>query len=240
MNCLECQEILQRRLDGDGTAPNPALDQHLAQCAPCRERHAAARRLLDGLRALPRPTLPAAFAARVVSAVLRDRERRRARVRRSLYVTAALAASILFMLLVAYLRQPNLGDGKTEPGPMVQEGIPRNDIVPPVGDHKKGPEKKGERHDQKGDTFASLTGRLADKTLDQARVLWTAANPVEGLPVGELPSVKELEPAAEPLRQAKQDATESLNTVTHSARRAFDYFARELPMPEMSSSAEPK
>src|SRR5438309_855882 len=118
MNCLECQDILQRRLDGGPTAPDPGLDQHLAQCAPCRERHAAARRLLDGLRALPRPTLPDAFAARVVSAVMRDRERRRARVRRSLYVTAALAASILFMLLVAYLRKPNLGDGKTDPGPM--------------------------------------------------------------------------------------------------------------------------
>jgi hypothetical protein len=240
MNCLECQDILQRRLDGGPTASDPALDQHLAQCAPCRERHAAARRLLDGLQAFPHPTLPAAFAARVVAAVLRDRARRRARVRRSLYVTAALAASILFMLLIAYLRPPGHGDGKTDPGPMA-DGVPKQIIVPPpVGDHKKVPEKKDERKATKADTFAALTGRLADKTLDQAKALWTVANPVEGLPVGDLPNVKELEPAAEPLRQAKQDATESLSAVTHSARRAFDYFARELPMPDLSLSAEPK
>jgi hypothetical protein len=240
MNCLECQEILQRRLDSGSTAPNPALDQHLAQCAPCRERHAAACRLLDGLGAFPRPTLPAAFAARVVDAVLRDRARRRARVRRSLYVTAALAASILIMLLIAYFRPLISGEGKTDPGQMV-DVVPRHDVVPPnVPDTKKEPEKKDERKAPRADTFASLTGRLADKTLDQAKALWTVANPVEGLPVGELPTVKELEPAAEPLRQAKQDATESLTAVTHSARRAFDYFARELPMPDLPQSAESK
>jgi hypothetical protein len=176
----------------------------------------------------------------VVDAVLRDRARRRARVRRSLYLTAALAASILVMVLVAYFRPPSSGDGKTEPGP-VADGIQRQDFAPPpVGDNKKEPDKKDEHKAVKGDTFAALTGRLADKTLDQAKALWTVANPVDGLPVGELANVKELEPAAEPLRQAKQDAAESLNAVTHSARRAFDYFARELPMPEMPPSAELK
>jgi hypothetical protein len=241
MNCLECQDILQRRLDGGPTAPNPALDQHLAQCAPCRVRHAAARRLLDGLRAYPQPALPAAFAARVVDAVLRDRARRRARVRRSLYVTAALAASILFMLLIAYIRQPNPGDGNMDPVPIVHDSVPRHETVPPTGsDNKKETEKQEERKAPTSDTFASLTGRLADKTLDQAKALWTVANPIESLPAGELPNVKELAPAAEPLRQAKQDATESLSAVTQSARRAFDYFARELPMPDMPQNAEPK
>jgi hypothetical protein len=243
MNCLECQDILQHRLDGEPNAPNAALDHHLAQCAPCRERHAAARRLLDGLQAFPRPTLPAAFAGRVIAAVVRDRERRRARVRRSLYVTAALAASILFMLLIAYFRAPD-PDGKPDPGPIVHDATPRQDIVPPpVEDNNKQPEKKDERKHEQGDTLASLSERLADKTLDRARAMWTAANPVEGLPVGELPdvaNVKELEPAAEPLRQAKQDASDSLNAVTHSARRAFDYFARELPMLDMPPTVESK
>jgi hypothetical protein len=235
MNCLECQDILQRRLDGGPATPNPALGQHLAQCAPCRERHAAARRLLDGLRTFPSPTLPAGFAARVVDAVLRDRARRRARVRRSLYVTAALAASILFMLLIAYFRPPSASDGNADPGPMA-DVVPRHDIAPPPVADKKEDERKA----PKGDTFAALSGRLADKTLDQAKAMWTIANPVDGLPVGDLPNVKELEPVAEPLRQAQQDATESLGAVTHSARRAFDYFARELPMPDMPSSAESK
>jgi hypothetical protein len=196
--------------------------------------------LLDGLRTFPHPKLPDAFAVWVVDAVLRDRVRRRARVRRSLYVTAALAASILFMLLVAYFRPPSPGEGKTEPSPMVNI-VPKPDVVPPpAGNHQNEPEKNDTHKHKAPETFAALTGRLADKTLDQAKALLTAANPIDTLPVGELPNVKELEPAAEPLRQAQQDATESLSAVTHSARRAFDYFARDLPMPDMPPNADPK
>ena len=104
--------------------------------------------------------------------------------------------------------------------------------IPPVVEQKE--------KDPKANSLAALTGRLADKTLDQAKVLWTVANPVEGMPMGDLPNVKELDPAAEPLRQARQEVSESVEAVSHSARRAFDYFARELPMLDMPPSAEPK
>jgi hypothetical protein len=218
MNCPECQDVLQRRLDGTVLVPDAALDQHLAQCPPCRERHAAARRLLEGLRASPRRVPPADFARRVVAAALRDRQRRRSRLRRSLYLTAGLAAAILLMLLAGYVNHPNPGDGKPDVGPVAKQDTPpelkKDAAAPPT-------------------TLAAVTGRLADKTLEQAKVLLTAANPVEGLPVGELANVAEpLEPAAEPLRQARQEAGEGLQAVARSARRAFDYFARDLPMPE--------
>ena len=231
MNCLECQEYLQRALDGESIA-DAALEQHLAECLPCRERHIAARRLLEGLKAMPQAAPPPDLAARVVARVLHLRERRRVKLRRSLYVTAALAASILIMLLFAYFRQPTGGDGKPDVGPLVKEA-PKKDIVPPPIVEKK-------EKDQKPTSFATLTGRLADKTLDQAKVLWTVANPVEAMPIGELPNVKELDPAAQPLRQAGQEVGESFEAVSHSARRAFDYFARELPMLDMPPSAESK
>ena len=100
---------------------------------------------------------------------------------------------------------------------------------------EKDPAKPQQQKKEEGPpSFAAISSRLADKTLDQAKVLWTAANPVEGMPmpVGELPGVPELNPAGEPLRQAKQEMSEGLEAVSRSARRAIDYFARELPMPE--------
>jgi hypothetical protein len=232
MNCLECQDNLQRWLDGE-TIADAALDQHLAQCPPCRARHIAARRLLEGLKATPQAAPPPDLAARVVARVLHLRERRRVKLRRSLYVTAALAASILVMLLFAYFREPAGGDGKPDVGPLVKDA-PKKDIVPPPIP----PVVEKKEKDQKPASFAALTGRLADKTLDQAKVLWTVANPAPAMPIGELPNVKELDPAAQPLRQARQEVGESVEAVSHSARRAFDYFARELPMLDMPPSAE--
>jgi hypothetical protein len=244
MNCLESQEILQRRLDGEPFVAYPALDQHLAQCSPCRERHTAARRLLESLRAAPRPELPESFTDRVVDAVLRDRLRRRTRLRRSLYVTAALAASILVMLLFAYWNRPGPGERRLDPGPVVQDKNGSHKEVPPIPraqDHKKGPGGQDPQKKHTPASLAALTGRLADRTLDQAKVLWTAANPVEGVPVGELPKVPEFDPqgpAAQPIRQAQQEVSESLQAVTRSARRAFDYFSREMPMLDVPQSGE--
>ena len=59
MNCLECQNLLQQRLDGDRIAESDALEQHLNQCAGCRDQHTASLRLLDGLKELPRPQIEA-------------------------------------------------------------------------------------------------------------------------------------------------------------------------------------
>jgi predicted anti-sigma-YlaC factor YlaD len=35
MNCPECQDLLQRKLDGE-TVGGEALEFHLSQCATCR------------------------------------------------------------------------------------------------------------------------------------------------------------------------------------------------------------
>src|SRR5207248_7091226 len=134
--------------------------------------------------------------------VMRDRERRRLRLRRSLYVTAALAASVLVMLAIAYINRPLSGDGKAEPTPFVDH---KKDVPPPKADKKPEPEKEPEpqRHEPPP-TLVALTGKLADKTLDKAKVLLAAANPVEGIPMGDLanaPALEPLDPAAQPIRQ---------------------------------------
>src|SRR5271166_1397366 len=99
MNCLECQDVLQQRLDGDPIADRAALDLHLAACAECRARHAAAQRLEEGLRGTPRPTPPADLTDRTVARVLDDRLRR-LRLRRR--VGFLLAASLLLAAVGAY------------------------------------------------------------------------------------------------------------------------------------------
>ena len=228
MNCLESLEILQRRLDG-ALAPDPALGDHLAQCSICRERHTAARGLLEVLKAAPRSAPAGALTARVLAAVARDRQRRRLRLRRSLYVTAAMAASILIMLAIAYFnRSPQ--DDKGQPGPIVEQ---KKDPPSPTPDKKHEPEKHRLDKQEPPATLAALTGKLADKTLDQAKLLLAAANPVEGVPMGEVAKVPVLEPASQPLRQGAHDAGESVQAVSRTARRALDYFT---PMFDLSAA----
>ena len=221
MNCPECQDVLQRRLDGEPVPRSAALDAHLAECAECRERHAAARRLLDGLRRLPAAGAPADLTRRILAGVERDRAERRRRARRGLAVTLALAASILLMAAAGYvwLPRPAANDGPVA-------------SIPKPPDERKAPAPREPLPDGTRTAIASLTGKLADRTLDQARVLLTA------VPVDELPAVPELDPAAQTLRQTGQDVSGGLQTVTRSARRALDYFAREMPMLDLPEAAQ--
>src|SRR5262245_51163390 len=108
MNCVECQELLNDRLDGLPVTHPMALERHLADCPSCRDLSAAAGRLEEGLRHLVLPAPPAGMTDRIVTEVLADRRRRRGLVPRRLRVAVALAAS-LFLVLVAgdqLLRSP--------------------------------------------------------------------------------------------------------------------------------------
>ena len=60
MDCLDCQELLQRRLDGEPTSFDPVgLAAHLSLCPDCRDWYAAAQCLLDGVCLLAPPRPPA-------------------------------------------------------------------------------------------------------------------------------------------------------------------------------------
>ena len=217
MNCLECQDLLQRRLDGEPVPAGPAFDDHLAGCPSCREQHAAALGLLDALQARRKVTPPADLAQRIVAHVVRDREVRRRRMRLRLVYTAALAASVLLLLGIGYLWTPT-------PGPAPQP----SQIASPKDEPKKPALVEAKEPPR---AVASLTERLADTTRDQMLVVLTAANPLDAVPLKPLSTdLEPLDPAAQSLRQAGQGVTEGVQTVTRAGRQAFSYFVRELPM----------
>src|SRR5262249_3965595 len=94
MNCPECQDLLQYRLDGRAPHDPVPVEPHLAGCADCREWYSAAGRLEDGLRLLTPPAPPSGLTDRVVALALADR-RRRARRWAWAGSAAAVAAGLL-------------------------------------------------------------------------------------------------------------------------------------------------
>jgi hypothetical protein len=229
MNCPECQDRLQARLDGAGGPPSADLDRHLAQCPECRARFAAAGRLLDGLRSRPRIQPPADFARRAVAGVLEDRARRRALARRRLFVTCTLAASIVVLLLIGYFRMPGDVPHGVEPKQPVAENK-KSPAPPPAPEPRESPEP-ALRPEEVRVAVAGATEKLADRAFEQMRMFVSAATP-PGLPPAALPTMPEPfdAEAAQSLRDAGQEVQDGLQTVTRTARRAFDYFSRDLPM----------
>lgn len=223
MNCLECQELLQDRLDGASVRESESLDQHLNECTSCREQHAASLLFVEGLRKLPRPKPSAGFAQALASEVIRDRRKRRDKVRRGVLVTMALAASVMLILIAAYYWIPRTDTNKGGKIDVVK-GQPKKETPPPKEnppEHVKAPEPHS--------PLTPVMNRLADTTRDHAKVVQVAMNldAMENLP----PAVKNL-PTME-VREASQEVSDSVRTVTRNARMAFDFFARELPLPDM-------
>jgi hypothetical protein len=224
MNCPECQELLQRRLDGERIATSESLDRHLSECAACREQHTAALRLLDGIKHLPQAKAPTGFANSIVAAVMQDRRQRQDKMRRRIVVTMALAASVLLMLAAGYYWLPRPTDQAHASKQEMVENKPPQPVPTPKGPvvPKKidGPEPQH--------ALSALQDRLANTTRDHAKVVLAAAN-LDGM---EMPTVND-----EPADPSVQEISDGMRSVTRTARKAFDFFARELPMPNVG---EPK
>jgi predicted anti-sigma-YlaC factor YlaD len=227
MNCLECQAWLQEMLDGAAPARSPELEAHIAQCADCREQHAAARQLLDGIAALPKPEASPLLTATVVAAALSDRRRRQHVMRVRVLVTAALAASVLLLLYMGYLlpsrptpHQDKIADKGQQPDP-----------APPQA--ADAPARLTRSADDARQAVTALTERVADTTRSQAKLLLAVANPLELTPMG-LPDLRDwdepLDPAARSLQEAGQGVAEGIEPMTRTARRAWDYLVKELPV----------
>ena len=136
MNCLESQELLQRRLDGERLPAQVALEQHLNQCATCREQHGAALRLLEGLPHLSKDRLAPYFANAMTAEVIFDRRQRQHKMRRRVFATMARAASVLMMLIAAYYWVPR--EQSIVRQPLAKEQG-KKDLVPPVEEKKVSP-----------------------------------------------------------------------------------------------------
>jgi hypothetical protein len=229
MNCLECQELLQSRLDGNLVPASSDFEQHLAGCQSCRQSHTAAVVLLDGLRRLPALEPPLDLSGRLVAAVLRDRQHRQQRTRARVRITFALAASILLMALAGYFLLPERrGDNFGPPGPEIARNVPFPEVEEPGQPLAKSVAEAR-------DAVMSLKDRLTEETKDQARMIIAAApQSMPSLPeakeLNELTSPEPLDPATQPLLQAGQGVSQGLQTVAGSARRAVGFFFKELPL----------
>ena len=172
MNCLECQELLQRRLDGERVSA-PDLEAHLSGCSACRRRHAAAGLLLSGLKGLPHVEPPGDLADEIVAAVLRDRVQRRIKMRRRVWQTAALAASIFLMAWAGDLWLPN--HRPENPPVNDQANANKNENNRPHGTPSQSEPALAQSVDEARDAMLALTGRLAGETKGQAQLFIAAA-----------------------------------------------------------------
>jgi hypothetical protein len=216
MNCPECQNLIQERLDGGDFLADAEVDRHLAECRECRQLQEAARRLEEGLRLLPVPFPPPGFADRMVQQVLV--QRRRHRTRRLALTVGSLAAAVLIAVL-AVQNWPPAAVLPATTGPVVAEKPPAPPPAPP-------PPSLSDSFAEVSSAVAALARRTTEQTVDQTRVLW----------LDPMPTVARVEPAepapelaAQSLWEAGQGVSAGLEPVTTSARRAVDLFLRELP-----------
>lgn len=206
MNCVDCQELLQRRLDGGPPGDGADIHRHLAGCPDCRDWYAAARRLEAGLRLLPAATVPADLAGRVAGRVLAER---RARRRRRAWVAAGVALAACLVLAV-----------------LLGRGRPTAD-APPLAADVAPPESLRDSVGAAGSAVVSLTRRTADETVGQGKLLLPVVVTRPNLGDGPVPAT--VEPPMRSLRAAGQGVSEGLEPVTSSARRALDLFLSEMP-----------
>src|SRR5688572_10888218 len=99
MTCCESLDLLHKRLDGEAV-PLAALEQHLRECAACRDLHRAGDLLAEVSRRLPQPLPRADLSGRIVQAVLA--ERRPILRRFPLIAVGALAASLLIAVALYF------------------------------------------------------------------------------------------------------------------------------------------
>lgn len=218
MNCLEFQELLQRRLDGELIVFSPDVEQHVSDCSSCGGLQASAQALLDGLQALTPPQCPANLADRLTELVLQDRRQSLRRQRLHLVVTGSLAASVVGLAVGGYLLSSNRPDGTNPPSA----------VRPQPG---QAPLAKSAADAQQA--LTALTRRWVGQAQVQAKVILTAANPVEPPEVAKLAVAVEpleMEAVAQTLRQTRVDVVASVQPVAQTTRRAFSFFVHELPV----------
>jgi hypothetical protein len=223
MNCLECQELIQRCLDGESAvAERDDWAAHLMICPECRDQYAAAECLLEGLCQLPLFRPPAGLLERICRQVVAERVRA-ARLRR-LLAASAMAATFLLACTAMYFgstRSVTTAEMRTQPVPMQRSDAP----LAALSLHRSLQEA--------GLAVVALTRRTADETMGQTRLLLPAS-----VPQASLGNAQEWEQAlerpAQSLREIGESVSAGLEPVAISARRAVGFFYRELPAVEIS------
>jgi hypothetical protein len=240
MNCSDCQEHLQARLDGAADRAGD-LEAHLARCPECRRLYSAAGRLQAVLHQSASPVPPPELGQRIAVAVGRDQRHRR-RLARGLYLAgaAALAASLVLVLLALpggsgqpshveqawaavkdFFGPPSAIDGSANLRQIPLD--PESDVTPEQG--KRAAPSLGENMAEATSAVASLARRTADETVSNGQLLV----PPVALPVPDQGVVTSpLDPPAESLRRTGRGVVAGLEPVTGSMVRAFDLFRRDI------------
>lgn len=215
MNCRECRDVLQLRLDGAEAGHSDAATAHLSECASCRGLFAAAERMLKGVAARQAVAVPSTLADRIVAQTTADRTRRLRRSRMRWTAIIGMAACVLVMIMAGqFLTRAPKHSPQTSP-PIAERKQPPAILLAP-------------RAEEARQAVAGLTGRLAEETREQARMFWSVAAidripPMEGFDPRD-----PLDPAKESLKETGRQVSEGFEPVTRTARQAFAFLTREF------------
>jgi hypothetical protein len=228
MNCPECLDLLQRRLDGLVLTGRTELDRHLAECPECRARHRSVQHLSDGLRLLDWPAPPAGLSQRIAGRILA--ERRAALTFRRRVLTASAVAAGLVLASLAAIQIYRAGTESSDGPQLVKNPVPKlSDKTPGVKKNEQPPPSVvdpsfDETLSEAGSAAVALTRRAADQTVASAQ-RWLPRTASLGLSIGPVGGDETLAPVLGPLaktlRQAGETVSTGLQPVTTSAPRAW-------------------
>jgi hypothetical protein len=212
--CAAALESLQRRLDGDEFPERESITLHRAQCSSCREREAAARRLVEGLRRTEMPSPPPGLSDRVIDGLKAEPFRRR--IRRFKFVAAclALAACIVIAIFIA-------DDFRNTQTRVVSSSIRK---APPEGPGKgdSRPAPLQDSLNEAGSAVASLTRKTATETI------FSKIPPLTLPKVPAAAPFERLEPAVASIQDVQHGAVFGVAPITNSAKRAANMIWREI------------
>ncbi len=223
MNCHDCEELLQRLLDGEPLPPAVELEAHLAACSDCKGRFAAVQSLRVGLQTLPALAPPADFAGRVQRAVLAEQRSRRTRR----WAAAALAMAASIALIAFGIRYFTSEDELAQ--------VPEQKIVElPKPQPEPRPQPEPPKHEpglreavqQARGALDSLAGKFLEGTREQADVLRDATAPLE---LARVDMGQKRTPTDPKLARPRTGMTAGLETVAATTRRGLSFMLKETP-----------
>jgi hypothetical protein len=209
MTCQACEDLIQLHLDG--VASPGDLERHLYACPDCAAERLAIERLVEGVRRLRPPAVPADVTERITADVLADR-----RVQgepdwrwRAAVAVFALAASVAISL-VAWAVWP--GQSPTlQPRVVAEQPASLRDSMA-----------------EAQSAVVALTSRTANETVETTSQLLPLVAPSDLEAMAAMAGP--IDPAMEPLREATSGVGAAVAPVADSARRAVGLFFRDLPM----------
>jgi hypothetical protein len=201
--CATALDRLQRRLDGESADLPTGVVAHVARCADCRQRFAAAR-LLATTPVPPDPPVPSQLTERIVGEVLANVRHRR---RDWPVALAGLAAMIALAVWIGRAIVP----APPAPAPEL------------VFEHPTSGPNLRDNVTEAGEAVASLTRRTAANAA--GALDWSL--PAEPPTWWAMPT---LQAPALPLDDAGAAIADGFEPVATSARRAAQLFLRELPL----------